>query len=132
MNDLATNVLGGILESCSLDPLTGFLRTGCCQVTDEDVGNHGICALMSDEFLSFSKRMGNDLSTPRPAYGFAGLKAGDRWCLCAARWQEALENRCAPQVVLSATSSAVLEIVRLDDLKKHAAVEPTHPREDKP
>lgn len=127
MNDLATNVLGGILESCNLDPLTGFLRTGCCQVTDEDIGNHGICAVMTEDFLRFSKAQGNDLSTPRPEYDFPGLKPGDRWCLCAARWQEALDRGCAPAVVLTATSFAVLDIVRLPDLQQHAQSKPTHP-----
>ena len=111
MTDLATNVLGGILESCSTSPMTGFLRTGCCQVTDEDVGNHGVCAVMTDDFLHYSKRAGNDLSTPRPEYGFPGLRAGDRWCL----------------VVLAATSSAALEFCRLTDLTKFAVDAPPNP-----
>ena len=122
MNDLSTNVLGGILQPCSMEPLTGYLRTGCCQVTVEDVGNHGVCTIMSDEFLAFSRARGNDLSTPRPELGFRGLKAGDRWCLCSARWQEALEAGMAPRVVLDACSAAALEFVRLEDLRRHAAV----------
>ena len=120
MNELATNVLGGILEPCSMDPITGFFRNGQCQVTDEDVGNHGVCAVMSDEFLRFSKMRGNDLSTPRPEFGFPGLKAGDQWCLCSARWREALDAGKAPAVVLAATSAAALEVVKLTDLKHHA------------
>jgi uncharacterized protein (DUF2237 family) len=127
MNELATNVLGGILEPCSMDPITGFFRNGQCQVTDEDVGNHGVCAVMSDEFLRFSKMRGNDLSTPRPEFGFPGLKAGDRWCLCSARWREALDAGKAPAVVLAATSAAALEVVKLTDLKHHAT-----DREQKP
>jgi uncharacterized protein (DUF2237 family) len=121
MNDLATNVLGGVLQSCSTDPMTGFLRTGCCQVTEEDGGNHGVCAVMTAEFLAFSKSRGNDLSTPHPDFGFPGLKPGDRWCLCSARWQEALRAGMAPRVVLAATSAAALEEVRLEDLKRYAA-----------
>jgi hypothetical protein len=121
MQDLAKNVLGGVLESCSTDPMTGFLRTGCCQVTDEDVGNHGVCTVMTAEFLAFSAAQGNDLSTPRPEFEFPGLKPGDRWCLCSARWQEALRAGKAPQVVLEATSIAALEIVRLEDLQRYAA-----------
>lgn len=121
MNEFATNVLGGMLDTCGTTPATGFFRTGQCQVTEEDVGNHGVCAVMSEEFLRFSKARGNDLSTPRPELDFPGLKPGDRWCLCSARWQEALAADQAPQVVLAATSAAALEVVRLDDLKRHAA-----------
>ncbi len=120
MADLAKNVLGGVLQSCSLDPMTGFLRNGCCQVTEEDIGNHGVCVRLTAEFLTFSKSRGNDLSTPRPEYHFAGLKPGQQWCLCSARWQEAFEAGCAPQVVLAATSAAALEFVRLKDLEKYA------------
>lgn len=120
MNEFATNVLGGMLDTCGTTPATGFFRTGQCQVTEEDVGNHGVCAVMSEEFLRFSKARGNDLSTPRPELDFPGLKPGDHWCLCSARWQEALAANQAPQVVLAATSAAVLEVVRLDDLKRHA------------
>lgn len=121
MNEFATNVLGGMLDTCGTTPATGFFRTGQCQVTEEDVGNHGVCAVMSEEFLRFSKARGNDLSTPRPELDFPGLKPGDRWCLCSARWQEALAANQAPQVVLAATSAAALEVVKLDDLKRHAA-----------
>ena len=120
MNDLAKNVLGGVLQTCSTDPMTGFLRNGCCQVTEEDLGNHGVCVRLTAEFLAFSRSRGNDLSTPRPEYGFAGLSPGDQWCLCSARWQEAFKAGCAPQVVLAATSAAALEIVRLQDLQKYA------------
>ena len=121
MNEFATNVLGGMLETCGTTPTTGFFRTGQCQVTEEDVGNHGVCAIMSEEFLRFSKARGNDLSTPRPELDFPGLKPGDRWCLCSGRWQEALAANQAPQVVLAATSAAALEVIKLDDLKRHAA-----------
>lgn len=120
MNDLAKNVLGGILQSCSTDPMTGFFRTGDCQVTEEDVGNHGVCIVATAEFLAFSKSRGNDLSTPRPEFDFPGLKPGDRWCLCSARWQEALEAGMAPQVALESTSAAALEFTRLEDLQRHA------------
>lgn len=120
MNDLAKNVLGGILQSCSTDPMTGFFRTGDCQVTEEDVGNHGVCIVATAEFLAFSRSRGNDLSTPHPEFDFPGLKPGDRWCLCSARWQEALEAGMAPQVALESTSSAALEFTRLEDLQRHA------------
>ena len=122
MQDVSTNVLGGILQSCSTKPLTGFFRTGCCQVTEEDVGNHSVCIIATDEFLVFSRSRGNDLSTPHPELGFPGVKPGERWCLCAMRWQEALEAGMAPRVVLEATSTAALEVVRLEDLKRHAAI----------
>lgn len=120
MNDVGRNVLGGILQPCSMKPLTGFLRNGCCQVTEEDVGHHGVCVVMTAEFLAFSKSRGNDLSTPHPEMSFPGLQPGDRWCLCTARWQEALRAGKAPRVVLEATSIAALEIVRLEDLRRHA------------
>lgn len=120
MNDPAKNILGGILQPCSTDPMTGFFRTGCCQVTDEDVGNHGVCIVASAEFLAFSRSRGNDLSTPRPEFGFPGLVPGDRWCLCSARWQEAFAAGKAPQVVLESTSIAALEVVRLKDIQRHA------------
>ena len=120
MNDLAKNVLGGILQPCSTDPMTGFFRTGDCQVTEEDIGIHGVCIVASEEFLRFSRLRGNDLSTPMPEYEFPGLKPGDRWCLCAARWQEALQAGKAPQVVLEATSAAALDVVKLADLKRYA------------
>jgi uncharacterized protein (DUF2237 family) len=120
MSDTGRNVLGGVLQECSTDPMTGFLRTGCCQVTEEDVGHHGVCIVTTADFLAFSKARGNDLSTPHPEMGFPGLKPGDRWCLCTARWQEALQAGKAPQVVLEATSIAALEIVRLEDLRRYA------------
>jgi uncharacterized protein (DUF2237 family) len=101
--------------------MTGFFRTGCCETGPEDSGSHTVCAQLTAEFLAFTKEAGNDLSTPVPEFGFPGLKPGDRWCLCAARWQEALEAGVAPPVVLAATHEAALEVVSLDDLKAHAA-----------
>jgi hypothetical protein len=100
--------------------MTGFYRTGCCETGPEDVGAHVVCAEMTEEFLEFSKARGNDLSTPAPAFGFPGLRPGDRWCLCTARWREALEADVAPRVALMATHEAVLDYVALDDLKKNA------------
>jgi len=114
------NVLGGPLGSCSDKPLTGFFRNGCCNTNEEDVGSHTLCVLLTEEFLEFSRAQGNDLSTPRPEFDFPGLAAGDRWCLCAARWLEALQAGVAPHVVLNACNEAALEIVSLDDLKHHA------------
>ena len=114
------NVLGDQLEICSISPMTGFFRDGCCDTSGEDVGSHTVCAVMTAEFLAFSKSAGNDLSTPMPQYGFAGLKPGDRWCLCAARWKEALDAGAAPQVVLEATHAVTLQVVPLEDLKKYA------------
>ncbi|MDX2102477.1 MAG: DUF2237 domain-containing protein [Alphaproteobacteria bacterium] len=110
------NVLGGPLEPCSLDPLTGFYRTGCCETGADDRGLHVVCAVMTANFLAFSRRRGNDLSTPMPQYRFPGLVPGDRWCLCAMRWQEAFEAGVAPPVVLSATHHRALTVVRLQDL----------------
>lgn len=114
------NVFGERLASCSVDPVTGFYRDGCCSTGEEDRGRHVVCAEVTAAFLEFSKRMGNDLSTPRPEFGFQGLKPGDRWCLCADRWQQALEAGAAPRVVLSATHKLALEHVDLADLKRHA------------
>jgi uncharacterized protein len=114
------NVLGEPLSGCSDRPPTGFFRDGCCNTSAEDVGSHTVCALMTAEFLAFSQRAGNDLSTPVPEYGFPGLRPGDRWCLCAPRWQEALDAGAAPKVVLAATHEGALEFCRLEDLKKHA------------
>lgn len=114
------NVIGEDLATCSGTPLTGFFRDGCCNTSDLDVGSHTVCAIMTNEFLAFSKKAGNDLSTAVPEFGFPGLKAGDRWCLCAARWQQALEAGMAPRVVLSATNERALEIVDLSDLKRFA------------
>jgi uncharacterized protein (DUF2237 family) len=117
---MAKNVLGTELQSCSLDPLTGFYRTGCCDTGAGDSGVHTVCAVLTAEFLDFSASVGNDLSTPMPEYGFAGLKPGDQWCLCAPRWQEALEAGKAPPVLLEATHAATLEWVGLRDLREHA------------
>jgi uncharacterized protein (DUF2237 family) len=114
------NVLGGELEPCSLNPRTGFYRTGCCHSGPDDLGSHTVCAVMTDRFLAFSQGAGNDLSTPNPAWGFPGLKAGDRWCLCAARWQEAMAAGEAPPVVLTATHERALELVSYVDLLEHA------------
>jgi uncharacterized protein (DUF2237 family) len=115
---MARNVLGTELETCSVDPLTGFYRSGCCETGVDDLGVHVVCAEATDEFLAFSHSQGNDLSTPQP--GFPGLKAGDRWCLCASRWQEALDAGVAPPVILEATHLQALEWVSLDDLRRHA------------
>ncbi len=117
----ARNVLGEPLESCSRDPLTGFFRDGCCNTGPQDGGSHTVCALVTEAFLIFSKARGNDLSTPLPAYGFPGLKPGDRWCLCAPRWQEAFEAGAAPRVALRATHEGALAHCALADLKTHGA-----------
>ena len=114
------NVLGGELEACSHAPLTGFFRNGCCDTGPADFGSHTVCAVMTAEFLAFSRRAGNDLPTPRPEFGFAGLKPGDQWCLCAPRWQEALDAGHAPRVVLRATEAGALQWCSLEDLKRHA------------
>lgn len=116
----ARNVLGEPLLGCCSAPITGFYRDGFCHTGPEDAGRHVICAVMTDEFLAFSAARGNDLSTPRPEFDFPGLDAGDRWCLCAARWAEAFEADAAPRVVLTATHEAALEIVPLAALKSHA------------
>jgi uncharacterized protein (DUF2237 family) len=116
----ARNVLGTELVPCSLDPVTGFFRNGCCETGPDDLGLHTVCAVMTAEFLAFSKAHGNDLSTPRPQYGFKGLKPGDRWCLCAPRWKEALDAGMAPQVVLESTHEETLAIVPLGVLKDYA------------
>ncbi|HXY43807.1 MAG TPA: DUF2237 domain-containing protein [Acidimicrobiales bacterium] len=117
---MALNVLGTELEPCSLDPVTGFYRDGCCNTGGEDLGVHTVCVLLTADFLEFSKAAGNDLSTPRPEYGFPGLQPGDQWCLCASRWREAFEAGAAPQVVLAATHRTTLEWVSLADLQAHA------------
>jgi uncharacterized protein (DUF2237 family) len=114
------NVFGERLVPCSADPVTGFYRNGCCSTGEEDRGRHVVCAEMTAAFLEFSRRAGNDLSTPRPEFGFPGLKPGDRWCLCADRWQQAFEAGAAPRVVLSATHRLALEHVELSDLKRYA------------
>ena len=117
----ARNVLGEPLESCSTSPMTGFFRDGCCSTGPEDRGSHTVCALVTDEFLDFSRSRGNDLSTPVPQFGFPGLKAGDRWCLCAPRWQEAFVAGRAPRVALKSTHEGALLHCKLSDLKSRAA-----------
>lgn len=114
------NVLGEPLQPCSTDPMTGFFRNGGCLTGPDDVGRHLVCAVMSAEFLKFSKAAGNDLSTPAPQYAFPGLKPGDRWCLVAMRWQEAFDAGMAPKVALLSTHAGALNYVRLDDLKRYA------------
>lgn len=114
------NVLGGPLQSCCRSPMTGFHRDGCCRTGPQDHGVHSVCARMTEEFLRFSKERGNDLSTPAPAAGFPGLRPGDGWCLCAARWKEALEAGVAPPVVLEATHEDTLRFVSLEELRAHA------------
>ena len=114
------SVLGEPLEVCSVSPMTGFLRNGCCETGPGDVGAHTVCIRATEAFLEFSKARGNDLSTPIPAFQFPGLKEGDRWCLCALRWKEALDAGMAPQVVLRATHESVLEIIDFADLKAYA------------
>ena len=115
------NVLGEPLQTCGLDPVTGFYRDGCCETGPEDRGTHVVCAVMTAEFLGFTRQRGNDLSTPRPEYRFPGLTPGDRWCLCVSRWAEALAAGVAPPVVLAATHAGALDAVSLDDLRAHAA-----------
>jgi len=114
------NVLGGLLTECSMVPLTGYFRDGCCRTERSDFGMHTVCTVMTAEFLAFSRTHGNDLSTPRPEFNFPGLQPGDRWCLCAARWREALRAGVAPGVVLAATHEATLQVVTLADLQAHA------------
>lgn len=115
----ARNVLGGELLPCSYDPLTGYFRDGCCNTDDSDQGSHLICVRVTAEFLAFSSGRGNDLVTPQPRHRFAGLKSGDRWCLCASRWREALEAGVAPPAVLECTHENALEFVSLEQLQKH-------------
>jgi hypothetical protein len=116
----ARNVLGSELVPCSYDPLTGYFRDGCCNTDASDRGSHVVCAVVTDEFLEYSKSRGNDLSTPRPEYRFAGLRDGDRWCLCAMRWREALSEGIAPEVVLECTHEKALDFVSLEHLVAHA------------
>ena len=116
----ALNVLGQPLLPCGLDPLTGFYRDGCCNTGYDDPGMHVVCVRVTREFLAFSKKAGNDLSTPAPAHGFAGLKPGDQWCLCAGRWKEALDAGAAPSVVLAATHEETLAMLPLEALKRYA------------
>jgi uncharacterized protein len=121
----ARNVLGQPLIPCSTQPLTGFFRDGCCHTGPQDHGSHTICSVMTEAFLKFSRSRGNDLSTPRPEFQFAGLKAGDRWCLCASRWKEAWEAGHAPRVILEATHEAAQRIVPRSVLEEHALINET-------
>ncbi|MGB3294424.1 MAG: DUF2237 domain-containing protein [Phormidesmis sp.] len=114
------NVLGTALKTCCTDPMTGFYRDGTCQTGPQDRGVHVVCAQLTEPFLRYTKAQGNDLSTPRPMYNFPGLKPGDKWCLCAARWQEALDDGVAPPVVLESTHKAALQHVSLEDLQSNA------------
>jgi len=114
------NVLGQALRACCMQPITGFTRNGFCELHSEDQGLHTVCIIVTDDFLTFSKSSGNDLSTPLPDYHFPGLKEGDKWCLCAMRWKEAYDAGVAPKVVISATHESVLDIIELDTLKKYA------------
>jgi len=120
-DNIPLNVLGGPLQTCSDDPLTGFYRDGCCNVGDDDRGVHAVCVRVTKEFLAFSRERGNDLSTPHPEFGFPGLQPGDKWCLCAARWVEAFEAGVAPRLVLAATHEIMLEFAPLAELKKFAS-----------
>ncbi len=114
------NVLGGELESCCTSPMTGYYRDGHCSTDESDHGSHTVCARMTEEFLAFSKRTGNDLSTPHPEFGFPGLKPGDKWCVCVSRWEDAFLAGVAPRIVLAATHERALDVVELDELKAHA------------
>ncbi len=114
------SVLQEPLEPCSTSPMTGFTRNGCCETGPEDLGSHTVCIQVTEPFLDFSKQSGNDLSTPRPEFGFPGLKEGDRWCLCALRWAQALDAQAAPRVVMRSTHEKALEVIDFSDLKNHA------------
>lgn len=120
MNKQSKNIFGEPIADCSNEPLTGFYRNGCCDTGPEDSDNHTVCAVMTDEFLSFSKSQGNDLTTPMPLYNFPGLKAGDHWCLCAMRWKEAYDAGAAPRVKLEATNEKALEVLSMESLVEHA------------
>jgi len=121
------NVIGGELEPCGTDPVTGFYRDGCCTTGPEDLGSHTVCAVMTTQFLEHQRAVGNDLSTPIPAYQFPGLEPGDRWCVVAARWLQAYEAGVAPPVVLAATDARALDIISLDALREHAVDVPSDP-----
>ncbi len=121
MEEPQSNVLGGPLEACCFSPLTGYYRDGFCHTGSNDPGRHVVCVEVSEEFLAFSKAKGNDLSTPMPQYRFPGLKPGDKWCLCALRWREALKADMAPPVYLKATNKRALDVLELEDLLRHAA-----------
>ena len=112
------NIFNEPLEACNLDPVTGFFRSGCCETSEQDTGSHTVCAIMTEEFLKFSKSKGNDLSTPVPAFDFPGLNSGDRWCLCAARWLEAYEAGSAPSIIARATHRRALEIIPMEVMKE--------------
>ena len=112
------NIFNEPLEACSFDPVTGFFRSGCCETSEQDTGSHTVCAIMTEEFLKFSKSKGNDLSTPVPAFDFPGLNSGDRWCLCAARWLEAYEASSAPSIIARATHRRALEIIPMEAMKE--------------
>ena len=114
------NIFKEPLEACSFDPVTGFFRSGCCETSQQDTGSHTVCAIMTEEFLKFSKSKGNDLSTPVPAFDFPGLNSGDRWCLCAARWLEAYEAGSAPSIIARATHRRALEIIPIEAMKELA------------
>ena len=120
MDHISLNVFGELLQACSLAPLTGFYRDGCCATGTDDTGRHVVCAIMTADFLAFSQSRGNDLSTPRPEYNFPGLQPDDRWCLCVLRWKEALEAGVAPLVILESTNEAALRYVDIQDLISHA------------
>jgi hypothetical protein len=128
----ARNVLGGPLQVCSVSPLTGFVRDGVCHTGPQDLGSHTVCVQVTDAFLQYAQSRGNDLVTPLPDYGFPGLKAGDRWCVCAARWLEAAEDGVAPPVILDATHARALQRIALADLEYHALREPDRPGEAGP
>jgi uncharacterized protein (DUF2237 family) len=119
-DNIPKNVLGGPLQTCSDSPRTGFYRDGCCNTGNDDLGVHAVCVSVTAEFLEFSQARGNDLSTPHPEFGFPGLKPGDKWCLCAARWMEALRADAAPRLVLTATHEVMLDYAPLAELKKYA------------
>ena len=116
----SVNVLDGELQPCSFDPMTGFFRDGCCNTNALDVGSHTVCTYMTEEFLAFSIKQGNDLTTPKPEFGFEGLNPGDKWCLCATRWLEAENEGCAPKVSLASTHKSALDIIPIELLKKNA------------
>ena len=127
MIETSQNVLGGVLEPCSTSPMTGFYRNGCCDTGPEDRGRHTVCVILTAEFLALSKYLGNDLTTPRPEYRFPGLKPGDRWCLCAARFLQAAQELAAPKVVLAATHQKTLDILPMELLLAHAIDAPPEP-----
>jgi uncharacterized protein len=121
------NVFGGRLELCGTDPLTGFIRNGCCSSGPEDIGSHTVCVVATKEFLEHQQQVGNDLSTPLPEYGFPGLRPGDRWCVCAARWLQAYQDGVAAPVVLAATHARAIDVVPIDALREHAVDVPADP-----